>query len=121
MNKREKSYVVIIVILFITLIVKSIFLDGVKTKTKEEEMVKEYVERLIDEKYDNFFTRNGLINFKVVDIKKIDDEGISIIEVKDGNNNGYRQVEISGKYKAKVRKYLFYILPYGEDRVLTRK
>lgn len=121
MNKREKTYVIIIIFLLLALTVKTLFLDEVKNLTKEEEMFKEYVYKLIDEKYDNFFKRNNLITFRVVSIKKLAEEGTSIIEVKDGDNNIYKQVEIPGKYKARVRKYLFYIIPYGEDRVLSRK
>ncbi|RKD26425.1 hypothetical protein SAMN02745883_02115 [Caminicella sporogenes DSM 14501] len=122
MNKREKMYVIVIIILLAILTVKSLFLDEFKPRTYEEKMFKEYVEKLTYKRYNNnFFMKKGLINFRVVSIKKIDDKGISIIEVKDENNNNYKQVKISGKYKAKIRKYVLHILPYGEDKVLSRK
>jgi len=117
MNKREKIYVIIILILFGILLAKSFYFDEYKPVTEDEMLFKEYAQRLSHEKFKN----NKLVGFKVVSIKKLEDKGISIIEVKSGNDNEYENVEIQGKYMAKIRKYLFHFLPYGEDKILSRK
>ncbi|SHK42405.1 hypothetical protein [Paramaledivibacter caminithermalis] len=121
MNKKEKMYLIIVILLLVILIFKSFYLDEYKPLTKDEEIFKEYVEKIGYEKYKGFLYKNNLASFRVVSIKKIDDKGKSIIEKKNGNDNGYERVEIKGKYKAKIRKYLFHFLPYGEDGVLSRK
>lgn len=119
MNKREKIYIIVAIILFSFLLVKSFYLDEYKPLTEDEKLFKEYVETVV---YDSsFLNRNKLASFKVVSIEKLDNEGMSIIEVKSGNDNGYEKVEIKGKYKAKVRKYLFHFIPYGEDKILSRE
>jgi hypothetical protein len=112
MNEREKTYLTIIIILLMALIIKSFYLDEVRPVTEEEKMFKDYVYRLVEEKHDGLLSKS---------IKKIENDGVSIIEVKDGENKSYKQVEIPGKYKAKVRKYLLHFIPYGEDTVLSRK
>ncbi len=121
MSKKEKMYIYGVIILLIALIIKSVYLDEVKNLTIEEAMFKEHVSKIIEEEYKSFFTENNIIGFRIVKVKKIEDEGVSIIEVKDENTNTYKQTEISGVYKGKVRKYLFYLIPYGEFSVLSRK
>lgn len=121
MSKREKIYLIAVIILLGALMLKSFYFDEYKPVTKDEEIFKEYVERLADEKYKGFSNKINLTSFRVVSIKKIESEGVSIIEVKNGNDNGYKNVEIKGKYKAKIRKYLLHFLPYGEDKVLSRQ
>lgn len=121
MNKREKIYLLAVIVLLGALMLKSFYLDEYHPVTKDEEIFKQYVERLADEKYKGYLYDNNLASFRVVGVKKIEDKGVSIIEVKSGNDNGYENLEIEGKYKAKIRKYLFHFLPYGEDKVLSRK
>lgn len=121
MNKREKIYLIVVIVLLGALMIKSFYFDEYKPVTKSEEIFKEYVEKVAEEKYEGFLYKNNLASFRVVSIKQIEDKGVSVIEVKNGNDNGYENVEIKGKYKAKIRKYLFYFLPYGEDKVLSRK
>lgn len=119
MNNKEKVYFIIAIILFVALGVKSFYFDEVKTTTKEEAMFKEYVYKLIEEKYNGFLSENNIRTFRVVKIKKISNEGTSIIQVKEDNK--YKEIEIKGKYKAKVRKYLFNIMPYGEKTISSRE
>lgn len=121
MNKREKVYLIIIVLLLGALMLKSFYFDEYNPVTKDEKLFKEYVETLASKKYDGFLVNNKLISFKVVSIKKLENKGVSIIKVKNGNDNDYKKVEIQGKYKAKIRKYLLHILPYWEDKVLSKK
>ncbi|SKC87608.1 hypothetical protein [Maledivibacter halophilus] len=121
MNKREKSYLVVILLLIGALTFKSFYLDEYNPVTKDEKLFKEYAENLADEKYKGFLMDKKLASFRIVSIKKLDDEGISIIEIKNGNNSNYKEIQIKGKYRAKIRKYLFHFLPYREDKVFSRK
>lgn len=121
MNKKEKIYIMAIIVLLGALMLKSFYFDEYKPLTEDEEIFKEYVERIVDENYNGFLKKNNSVSYRVISIKKVDDEGVSIIQVKSGNDNNYERVEIEGKYKAKIRKYLFHFFPYGEDSVLSRK
>ncbi len=121
MIKRERMYVYTIILLLIALFIKSFYFDEVQGLNNDEKLFKEYVEKIVDESYQGFLKDYNIIGYRVVKIEKVDTEGISLIKVKDGNYDKYKEVEINGKYRAKVRKYLFYLIPFGEDRVLSRK
>ncbi|WP_432667334.1 hypothetical protein R9X47_13205 [Wukongibacter baidiensis] len=121
MNKKEKIYLIAIIVLLGILVVKSLYLDEYKPVTEEEVMFKEYAEKIIDEKFNGFFSRNKLIRYKIVSIKKVDNTGVSIIQVKNQDEDEYKNVEIKGKYVARIRKYLFNILPFSQDKVLSRE
>lgn len=121
MNKREKIYLIAIIVLLGLLLAKSFYLDEYKPVTEDEILFREYVEKVIDDKFHGFFSRSKLIGYRIVSIKKVEDEGVSVIEVKSENEGEYKNAEIDGKYVAKIRKYLFHVLPYGEDKILSRK
>ncbi len=121
MSKREKIYLIAIIVLVGALVVKSFYLDVYKPVEEDEILFKEYVEKIIDEKFHGFFSRSKLIGYNIVSIKKLEDEGVSTIQVKSTKEGEYKNVEIEGKYVAKIRKYLFHVLPYGEDKILSRE
>ncbi len=121
MSKREKTYLVVIILLFGILLVKSLYLDEYKPAARDEELFKEYAEDLIDKKYHGFFRENKLIGIKIVNIKKLEDDGVSVIEVQSEDGEEYKTIEIQGKYEAKIRKYLFHIFPYSQDKILSRE
>lgn len=121
MKKKEGIYLIVLAALIGILLVKSFYLDEYKPRTEDEELFKEYAQELAYKKYDGFLIKNNLVSLKVISIKKLEDEGISIIELKKGDDKGYETAEIAGKYGAKVRKYLFHFFPYGEIKVLSRE
>ena len=121
MSKREKIYSIAIVVLLVLLTVKSMVIDNYKPTTEDEQLFYTYASEIAQEQYDGFTYKYNISSYKIVSVKKIEDEGVSVLEVIDPITNEKVLEEIDGKYKAKIRKYLLWILPYGEDRIMSRK
>ncbi|QZY54648.1 hypothetical protein [Crassaminicella profunda] len=113
MTKREKSMLIVILLLLTILICKSLFFDEAQV-TGDALLFKEFVEKTIDtdEKHTNFLEKIGIANKRVVAIKKTHMEGTSSISIYDEQKR-----KISGAYQAKVRGYILYIIPYKEFRI----
>ncbi|AOT71146.1 hypothetical protein [Geosporobacter ferrireducens] len=121
MNKKEKILSLVTLLLVAVLFSKSFFLDEAKTKTEEELKFKQFVEKAVDEKVEGFLKRNNIVKYRVVSIEQISQEGISRIEYLDEQGKEYIQGTIQGQYRAKVRGYFLYLIPYKEIRVLSRE
>ncbi len=107
--RRNKILVLITIILVLVLLLKSLFLDSYKPSDEELEIYN-IIEEIIEKK------SNFIVNQKIVKIEvnnKYNEEN-----VKDKNNISEVDIlelkEDNYKYKVKVRKYLFYILPIGD-------
>lgn len=121
MSKREKFYSVAIVVLLVLLAVKSMVIDNYKPTTQDEQLFYTYANEIAEEQYDGFTYKYHIASYKIVSIKKVEDKGVSVLEVVDPITNEKKLEEIDGKYKAKIRKYILWILPYGEDKIMSRK
>ncbi|MCT4618553.1 MAG: hypothetical protein N4A62_04100 [Marinisporobacter sp.] len=119
MTKREKSMLMVILVLLVVLICKSLFLDRVQV-TGDALLFKQFVEKTIetDEKHTNFLEKMGIANKKVVSIKKTHTKGTSSILVYDKEQG--KEVKISGAYQAKIRGYIFRVIPYKEFKVKSQ-
>ncbi|MCT4606239.1 MAG: hypothetical protein N4A64_09090 [Marinisporobacter sp.] len=119
MTKREKSMLMVILVLLVVLICKSLLLDGVQV-TGDALLFKEFVEKTIktDEKHTNFLEKMGIANKKVVSIKKIHTKGTSSILVYEEGKG--KEMKISGAYQAKIRGYIFQVIPYKEFKVKSQ-
>ncbi len=128
MNRREKAYIWIIILLILILVTKSVYLDDYKPQNREEELFKEYSYGLAVEETPSLFKSNKFRTFRVVDIKKIEngdastmDEDVSMIKIYDEKTGKQENIEIEGMYKAKIRKYILGVMPYGEFSILSRQ
>ncbi|GEM_PF-1819113 len=110
MGKRERSYAVAIVAMFLLLTVKSLFIDGVDDLNLEENEFSQYVEQTIESREKWALNKTDVLSYKIVRIKKTNEEASTIIVDRDEK----RLVEFGGNYTARVRKYIFWILPYGD-------
>lgn len=97
MSKREKTYVLVTIVLVLMLLMKSTLIDPYKTKNNDEELFKVTVEEVLAEEYDGFLYDNNIIKMRVIKIYKDD-----------------------GKYYAKVRKYFLSVLPYSDFKVVDQ-
>lgn len=97
-NKREKILLLVCLLLFVAVVVKSLFLDGYTPTNQEEEKAIEKVHEAIK---DSSFIQN-----KVVKLKKISEET-------------KKENKVDLGYMITLRKYLFGIIPIGESRVLV--
>ncbi len=119
MQNREKTLVGVTILLVIIMLGKSLFFDEVKPKNSDEIMFKSFVEkRIADGKEElGLLNETGLASYKVVKIKKTNEIGESKILYYDQDKASYVEGRIKGEYKAKVRGYMLYIIPYKEFTV----
>lgn len=93
MNKKEKVLLLIVVMCFIGLFVKSYFIDGVKDLEDQDKIFKSDVIEAIDQKYNQ-----QIIKYRLIDITT-------------------ERKEKSIRYTGKIRKYLFGLLPYSDIKI----
>ena len=117
MGKRERGYVLAIIAMLMLLALKSLFIDGLSDLNAEEKAFSSYVEQTIESREKWALNKSDVLSYKIVKIKKTDDEATTITV--DGNEK--RLVELSGNYTARVRKYIFWILPYGDFSISMEK
>lgn len=118
MTKREKSMIYVVLILFVVVIIKSLYFDEVKV-TGDQLKFKSFVGEIIrdEERYSGLLIEKGAAIYKVVHIKKMKDGGKSNIRYWNEKEKVWKNETISGQYEAKVRGYLFHVIPYKEFKV----
>lgn len=112
MAKRDKFIVIAMVVLLLILCVKSLWIDNYTPKNDSEEAFYMKVENIIEEQYTGWLYDYHLVTPKIVKIS----------EMSEGDKK-YKDLEgeiktTEGVYKAKVRKYILWILPFSEERIL---
>lgn len=112
MIKREKIFLIAMLILLVILCVKSLWLDSYSPKNIAEEAFYEKVELIIDEKYTGWLFDYKIVTTKITKISEMTEGDKTYKDL-----NGDIQ-ETDGVYKAKVRKYIFWLLPFSEERLL---
>ena len=97
LTKTEKFYVRAVIILFLLLIVKSVWIDEYNPVSQEEIMV--YNEYMLEE----VGNQNVLKYKRIIKIYEMEQEKVDKMEE-----------ELKYEYRIKVRVYLFGIIPYME-------
>lgn len=97
-NKREKTLLLITLLLFALVVMKSLFYDGYEPQSKEESLAIEKVHGGLEDSF--------LIKKKVVGLKPI----------KDGSKE---EQEVEFGFMITLRNYLFGLIPLGESRVIV--
>lgn len=110
-NRREKTMVVMVVLLLICLIIKSLVLDGVKNLSPDEQKFKDFVEYSVSEQYDGFLENSGILIYRVYGIDVADKDQKSILRYKEPSTGEMVELTQGVQYSAKVRGYLFWVLP----------
>ena len=119
MERKEKVLIMVTILLVGIMVFKSLILDEVKPVGVDEIKFKSFVEKRIEDGKEELgiLNKTGLSSFKVVKIQKITDEGTSQIIYYDSIKNSYINGTIQGQYKARVRGYILYVVPYKEFTV----
>ena len=111
MNKREKTLIIIAIVLGIALGIKSFVTDDYKPKNESEELFKEKIENIVKEKYNSTIFQKNIVVIRVVKISEMSEKEKTVSGKKD------EIIIASGKYKAKIRKYILGYLPFAEERI----
>lgn len=112
MTKREKVVTIAMLILLLILCVKSLWIDNYTPKNEMEEAFYNKVENILDAKYSSWLFDYNLVTTKITKISEMTEADKTYKDF-DGKIK-----ETQGVYKAKVRKYIFWILPFAEERIL---
>ncbi len=120
MNAREKSMLIVIIVLFVVLTVKSVFLDEVKNLEGEPQQFKDFVEYSVDEKYEGVLTDFHIMTYRVYKMFIADESTPIEIEYVDPNTNETVRRILSVRYTAGVRGYLFGIIPVKQFSVTAK-
>lgn len=110
-SSREKSMLIMIVLLLIALAVKSTVMDEVKNLSPAEQQFKDFVEYSIAEKYHGSLESSGLIVYRVYDLYLADKDQKAVLRYQDPENGKMVEVIQDGRYNARVRGYFLWIIP----------
>lgn len=119
MQKREKLLLIFTIGLVALMIVKSVALDEVRPQGQDEVKFKSFVEKRIEDGKEELglLNKTGLVAFRIVKIEKTSENGETTILYFEEEQNTYVEGIIKGEYKARVRGYLLYVIPYREFTV----
>lgn len=111
LSGREKTMIIMIIVLLILLAIKSLVLDEVKNLSPDEQQFKNFVDYSVAQEYDGFLEQSGLMVYRVYDINMADKNQKGILRYEDPDSGQMVDVIQEGRYNAKVRGYLLRILP----------
>lgn len=98
MNRRERAYLIAVVILVGVLLVKSLILDPVKLEDPSEIQFANWVETKVEEEFDGFVYKNNIFVHRLVSVKtKVEDK--------------------EELYVGRVRRYFLGVLPMSEQYI----
>lgn len=120
MSAREKSMLIVIIVLFVALTVKSVFLDEVKNLEGEPGQFKDFVEYSVDEEYDGVLKDLHIMTYRVYKIFIADESTPTEVEYVDPTTNEKVERVLSVRYTAGVRGYLFGIMPVKQFSVTAK-
>ncbi|NLK73020.1 MAG: hypothetical protein GX285_08390 [Clostridiales bacterium] len=120
MNPREKSMLIVTVMLVIILILKSFIFDEVKNLSGEEKMFKDFVEYSVAQEYDGILQQYNIITYRVFDIFVADETQNTIIRYKDPETGEDKEEILSVRYTGRVRAYLLGFLPFKQFSVTAQ-
>lgn len=120
MNPREKSMLIVTIMLVIILIVKSFVFDEVKNLTAEEQKFKDFVEYSVEEEYNGKLEQYNIITHRVFDIFVADESQKPIIRYKDPETGEDFEEILSVRYTGRVRAYLLGFLPFKQFSITAK-
>lgn len=119
-NSREKAMIILLVILVIILILKSMVFDEVKNLTPEEQQFKDFVEYSVEEEYSGTLADMGLMVYRVYDLYMADPDAKGVLRYEDAKTGKMVETVQEGRYNARVRGYLLWVLPVKHFSVTSQ-
>ena len=119
-NSREKSMIIILVILVLVLILKSVVFDEVRNLNPDEQQFKDFVDYSVEQEYRGTLEDMGLMVYRVYDIYLADPNENGIIKYLDAKSGKIVEVTQEGRYNARVRGYLLWVIPVKHFSVTSK-
>ncbi len=110
MSKKDKLLIILLIVSLCALVMKSFVFDEYKPDIEAEIEFKEKIENILDNK-EKFFV-DTISSRRIVSIKVMSEDDKKV-ETEEGE-----EYIATGTYKAKVRRYLFGVLPFSEETIL---
>lgn len=110
-TKGEIIMVVLLITAIILLTVKSTMLDEVKNLSRDEQQFKDFVDYSVEEEYSGKLADFGIMVYRVYDIDVENPDEKGLLRYPSPETGEMREVVQEQRYIAKVRGYLFWILP----------
>lgn len=119
MNAREKSMLIVTLLLLLALIGKSLFFDEVKSLNDQEQQFKAFADYSVAEKYNGKLQQYHIITYRVFDIFTADDKVNTMIRYKDETGKEIEKI-LDRRYTARVRAYLLGVFPYKQFSITAK-
>jgi len=116
-NAREKSMLIVTVLLIVILFSKSLFFDEVKNLSGDELKFSKFIEYTVDETYEGFVFDKNIIVIRTNKIFLANGDVKTKIGYIDENTGEKVEEIIQGRYTAVVRHYLFGVLPFKQSSI----
>jgi hypothetical protein len=120
LNNREKSMIIVVIVLAVALIAKSLFFDEVRNLTGDAAVFKEFVDYSIEQKYDGPLEDAGIIQYRVFDIYIAAPDEKGLLRYEDPKTGVMVEKTTEGRYNARARKVLLWVFPMKEVSVTSQ-
>jgi len=117
MKRYEKRMAALVLILLVSLAVKSLIVDPVRTESMELDLYQQYAQLAAPFQGRGNPPPKWLYTYRTVSAEKVSSEGETRIMYQDNETNKMMEILLPGQYRAQVRAYIFYILPAKNIRV----
>ncbi len=120
LSNRDKSMIIVTIVLVIILIAKSLFFDEVRNLTEDEAIFKEFVRYSVEQEYDGALEASGIIQYRIFDIYMVNPDETSLLRYEDPDTGMMVEKTMDGRYNARVRKVFLWVLPIKEFSVTSK-
>ncbi|SMP69922.1 hypothetical protein [Anoxynatronum buryatiense] len=111
MKRYDRRMAGIVLVLLLLLSMKSVFLDPVRPSTKILEQYAGFARLAAPLQIGMPPLLEKLHTFRTISVKQVSEEGNTLILYPVPGENKLEEVQLTGTYEARVRGYLFFVLP----------
>ncbi len=116
MDKRSRAMLIATAILFVVLMIKSIWIDPAKAAEEEQNHYSKFALEVAPDLHNSLLLKTGLLTYRIIDVERVSQEGVTVVAYTDEEGKMVQE-EITGQYSAKARVYLLYIFPYKDFKI----
>ena len=119
-TSREKSMIIVMILLLIVLSVKSCLIDEVSHLNAKEQQFKDFVDYSVEQQYHGTLENIGLMKYRVYDIYMADEKEKAVLRYEDPKTGEMIEAVQNGRYNARVRGYFLWIIPIKHFSVTAK-
>lgn len=116
MDQRSKTMLIVTILLFSVLSIKSIWIDPARAVDANEGHYKSFAQEIAPDLHKSILLKTGLLTYRITSVTKVNEEGKTGVKYINKTGETY-EGELKGQYSAKARVYVLYILPYKDFKI----